>query len=590
MLIQFVLEFFGPKLSMDPKLLELDIAVELHAPIYRDWGIHCKHQDEMDKAIRSFEKSIEANPSIFKSLVEHSICKLHVGRADEALESAQRCLELFPDSPEAKHVYANCLYELNDLEETLKRAYNTHYEHPKDHLGGQFIGTVMMNLETAVCDGAGPLLRRYIGKLKRQQEIELNVPDKNREGAHWTEATEKDCDVISICEESTDDLSPLQRTRRTLMTTLKHDIYYDGTVRDQIRFWEALKRNKSVALTQTPDSAKLLTKITDRALARMNQYENMLYTREPLFAKKASEKGRSKSSRMIAFYYMQQNIRREAFSQLERVKSIKDFDELLKYVEQIMTSFYALKSATMFPRKYELMTEIYNVVALKYLSIYQAIPPKMMDREIDERLLVLLRTPTIRKTTTSTPNDAEVSAIDRFGDRSAFNDPDYVDPSQGIFNKRTQYFLKRISYATKAIEKAYLNHQLSEHFLNCGRLEESQQFARESVTQATQCRNNVWKFVAYLNIVRADAMKRNFSRVTRNLKEMAKIAAALNKYLEVFVRTGLRTAEDIEVLRENTRKSSRLSRSVRNSSVTSSRMTSAVTLYGTSQTTLNAQF
>lgn len=153
-----------------------------------------------------------------------------------------------------------------------------------------------------------------------------------------------------------------------------------------------------------------------------------------------------------------------------------------------------------------------------------------------------------------------------------------------------KHFLKRISYSKYAIEKAYLNHQLSEHYLNTGRLEESQQFARDVVAQATKCKSNIWKFLGYLNIVRADAMKRNFVRVTRNLKEMGKLAAVLSKYVEVFVRTGVRTNEDIEIVRVAARKSSRMSRLTRESSrssARSSRHTSQASSTAASSVTLN---
>lgn len=568
-------------------MAEMDMVAEMHAPIYRDWGIHFMHQDEMDKAIKSFEKSIESNPEIFKSLLEHSICKLRIGRPAEALESATKCLELFPNSPEAKHVHANSLYELNRLEDALKTAYNTLYEHPKDHLGNKFSGTVEYNLDRAVCQGAGSLLRGWECKLRLAKGEAIEEVRSGKEGMRWNEATEKDCDVISLHEEEEEELPPLDRTHKDMMKILRHEIYYDGTVRDQIRFWEALKKHKAVHLTQTPHSTKILTDIISRNLKRLHDYEQMLYTREPLFAKRAAEKGRSKKSRMMAFYYMQQNIRREAFAQLDVIKKLaeQNFDEALVYVEKIMNNFYAVKSDAIFPRKYEFLCEIFHFIGLEYISVFQPIPPKLMDSDIEQRLLVLLRTPTVKKTLTPVEKSDN---LDRFGDRNAFNDPDAVDLTQIIFSNRTKYFLKRISYTRYAIEKAYLYHQLSQHYLNSGRLEESQQFARDCVAQATQCKSNIWKFLGYLNIVRADGMKRNFVRVARNLKEMGKLAAVMSKYLEVFVRTGLRTVEDIEIVREQNRKSSRMSRASRmtRSSSHSSRHASIAPSAASSVTTI----
>lgn len=566
-------------------MAEWSIEAELRAPILRDWGIHFMHQDEMEKAIKSFEQSIETNPEIFKSLLEHSICKLKIGRPEEALESATKCVEQFPNSPEAKHVYANTLYELNRLEDALKSAYNTHYEHPKDHLGDKFIGTVKYNLEQAVNQGAGAILRRLKYKLKKEKDDSLDDVMSEKAGARWDETAQKDCDVISLHEETQVELPPLERTHNEMMKTLRHDIYYDGTVRDQIRFWETLKKHKAVNLTQTPYSSKTLTDIINRNLKRLHDYEQMLYTREPLFAKRAAEKGRSKKARMMAFYYVQQNTRREAFAQLDMVKKLaeQNFDEMLAYVERIMLNFYAVKSDAIFPRKYEFVSEIFNLIGLKYIGIYQSIPPKLMDSDIEERLLVLLRTPIVKKSTAPVEKGDNV---DRFGDRNAFHDPDAIDQTQIIFSNRTKHFLKRISYSKYAIEKAYLNHQLSEHYLNTGRLEESQQFARDVVALGMQCKSNIWKFLGYLNIVRADAMKRNFARVKRNLKEMDKVSNLLSKYVEVFVRTGVRTVEDIESTRAENRRMSRMSRLTSRSSMSSSRHASQTTSAASSTLTV----
>lgn len=549
----------------------MDFPVELHAPIFRDWGMHFMNQDEMDKAIKSFEKSIESNPEIFKSLLEHSICKLKIGRPEEALESAKKCMELFPNSPEAKHVYANSLYELNRMEDAMSRAVNTFYEHPNGQLGDKFVGTVKYNLEQAVCPEAGPLLRRLNNKLNNEKKAKSGdgPAAAEKEGTRWNESVQQDCDVISLNEEWQEELPPLEKMHRETMKTLCHDIYFDGTVREQIRFWELLKKHKAINLPQTPHSSKILTDIIGRILKRLNQYERMLYTRAPLFVKRAAEKGRSKESRMIAFYYMQQNTRREAFAQLDKVTSLaeQNFDEMLAFVEKIMLNFYAVRGEAIFPRKYEFMCEIYNFVGLQYVKILQTIPVKLMDADTEDRILLLLKTPTVKKPSAAVEKGDH---LDSFGDRNAFNDPEAVDQTHINFSNRAKYFQKRISYSKRAIEKAYLYHQLSEHYLNNGRLEKSQQFARDVVAQASQCKSNLWKFLGYLNIVRADAMKRNFVRVTRNLKEMAKLAQLLSKYLVVFVRTAIRTKEDIETMQAAARKSSRLSRMSSRQSTTAS--------------------
>lgn len=552
-----------------------DLETELQAPVFRDWGIHFKHQDELQKAIDSFDRSLETNPEMYKSMLERSICKLQMNRPGEALASVTKCMASFPNRIEAKHVYANSVYELNRIEDALVRAYGTLHEHPNDQLGDVFINTVMYNVRQAAGQDAGPLLRHLKYNLKKQPAlIQSDVVDglEGKGGPTFNEDPEKDCDVISITGESHEKVAPLDRMRKQTIKTKLHEIYYDMMVREQIVFWENLKKHKAVSLSQTPHSSKILTDVIDRCLKRMHEHERMLYSREPLYVKRAAERGHPKNARLVTLYYMQQDTRREALSQLKTVKRLMKINivEAIAYVEKIMVTFYAVKSTTVFPRKYEFMCEVFNNIGMYYLYKYQAVPPKLMDNDIEARLNVLLQTPTLRKTTAPV---ATRDSLDKFGDRSVFVDPDYVDQTEIIFSKRADYFVKRISYSNYAIEKAYLNYQLSEHYMNCGRLEESQQFAREVVVQASQCQSNVWKFIGYLNIVRADALKRNFTRVTRNLKEMTKVAAKLSKYVEVFVRTAVRSNEDIEAKRADNRRMSRMSRASR--MTVSSRQSSA---------------
>lgn len=544
--------------------------MNLHSSIYRDWGLHYKRQQDYSKALKSFEDSIESNSTKLKSLLERSVCRSKLGQPNEALRDAKECLNLHPNSIAAKHTHANCLYELNRLEDTLKISYNTFYEHPKDHLGKTFIDTVHLNVEHAIGPQAGPILRKINYKL--QKNSNLLSEKMNDDVPIWKVLKEKqECDVISLHEEENETPLPNLQWRKTQNEHLKHEIYYDATVGDQIKFWMWLKHHEAINLPQTPNSSKILMKTIDHSLNRLESYEQMLYTREPLYSKRSISTTASNSkSRLVAFYYLQQNTRREAFSQLDKIKELAkiDFDQMLNAVEKIMYEFYAIKTYAIFPRKFEFINEIYNFIGIEYINRMQTIPCEMMNADIEERIMILFKTPPMKKANVKISNSLNYS---KFGDRSAFHDPEAVDQNQIRLQNKTKHFHMRLSHSQYPIEKAYLNYQLSELYLNGSRLEESQQYARDLVAEAHLCKNNIWKFLGYLNIARCDAMKRNFLRVTRNLKELTKIAKVLGKFAEVFVRTAIRTNEDIEALRNINSRKSRMTRDSIRSSQTESR-------------------
>lgn len=58
---------------------------KLHGAIHRDWGLHYKRQNELRKAIKSFQDSVQSNTELFRSYLENSICQLQINQPAEAL-------------------------------------------------------------------------------------------------------------------------------------------------------------------------------------------------------------------------------------------------------------------------------------------------------------------------------------------------------------------------------------------------------------------------------------------------------------------------------------------------------------------------
>lgn len=181
---------------------------------------------------------------------------------------------------------------------------------------------------------------------------------------------------------------------------------------------------------------------------------------------------------------------------------------------------------------------------------------------LEERMSKLFNAPELK---TTKKREVIISDLERFGVRKLFVDPDAIDVKQIAFDNRVDYFNQRLSFTEYPIEKAYIYQQLSELYLKASRLEESQQCARDILAQAQKCKSNLWKFIGYYMIIKCDAVKKNYTRIKRNLRELSRLASQLSKYADVFVQTAIRTCEDIEVHLSQLRTTSKRSRSTRSS-------------------------
>lgn len=305
---------------------------KLHGAIHRDWGLHYKRQNELRKAIKSFQDSVQSNTELFRSYLENSICQLQINQPAEALEFAKKCLELNPKSIEAKHAHANALYELNFLETAMKSAWDTFAAHPKDHIGTRFVETAHLNLTRATGSGAGRLLRRFNYEFSKGSDDDIAEKEDRK--------VVDDCDVMSLKGDTKGVEKPFEKHRKQTRIMLRHEIYFDSSVKEHIVFWNQLKSHPAINLVQTPESSRILVDTINQCLSRVHEYEEMLYNRDPLFSKRriANE---NITFRQISFFYLQQNTRSQALAQLEKLKKLAEtnFKQMLEYVETIMLDF-----------------------------------------------------------------------------------------------------------------------------------------------------------------------------------------------------------------------------------------------------------
>lgn len=525
-------------------MIEFNLPIELQATVKRGWGEHYQRHEKWSHAISNFNESMELNPNaVYRPLLEKISCELKSGELVSALQNTEKCLELFPNDLKALHRKITCLYELNRLEHALSCAYSTSFLYPKDTVSKSYIDIVTLNLKNATGFEATPILKRLSRSIQNNSDkLRAEKPDDR---PRWLILKERgESDVISLIEETDEDPTPLERYKKEMEERNRHKIYFNNTVSEHIDSWKRLKTNEAINLSQTATSSKKLLDVIDKNLGCLKIYETMLWTRQPMFFKKAAtSKKQASKTRAADLAQLGKITEFSAATQLKKIKTLAktDFGEMLRFVEQIMTEFYSIKTSAVLPRKSEYVNKIYTLVGNEYLNRLQVIPSNLMEPSNEVRLKLLLKLPSEKKL-----KEAVLATSKTFGDRKHFQDPEAFDKNSVFLQEKKAYFQKRIKYSKYPIERSYLYYELSRLYLLSRKFEESQQYARESTTQAHSCNNSVWKFLGYLNIVRCDAGKKNYLRITRNLKELTKIAEELSSLTIVFVRTIKRTNEDIE--------------------------------------------
>lgn len=452
--------------------------------IGREWGKYLKRNIQYEKADQYFKKALRKDPKQTQALLESSRCKLQQCKTEDALDDVKRCLDLDAKDVKSRHQHAKCLFNSNEFETAFSVAHSIATDVPTNMDVRHTKDALEMSLRKAFCPSAVPVLRKYKLHLHR----ESNEMDEKKPPP-----------------------SPILDERQKAIELMKHRLYFDTTFAEQLDFWQKVKKDK----TLDSDTHEII----DRMIKNLYTHENMLYTREPFYAKRDKfDRGSLIKAKRSAFYYAQEETRREAVWQLRNIKKLAatDFAASLELVERVLSEFYAIKRRTIFPAKYEFMCQIIYFVGSQYLKIYRQVICELMSLPIKDRLMAL------------------------------FNVWGPMLHGEDLCDKKSKYFLKRLDHAVYDIEMVYIYHQLSEWCFRFRRPEESQRYARDAITYAIKCNSNIWKFLGYYNVVRVDAMKQNYHPMKENLNEMHRVAEELDSFAQVFVNVAIRSLEDIK--------------------------------------------
>lgn len=502
---------------------EIKIPEEIESAVHFDLGTHYKRTKLYEKANENFEKSYHYEPNA-RALVESCKCKMETNQYPEALKYAKECIIQFPNRIDGRHVQNDCLYHLSHFEEALKHSRNIIRQRHNDYLGTTLADAIELHVKAATGTLAGKRLRHLAihmndDLLDRRAESTVDEMDESK-----TLKDGKECDVTSECEVAEFQLPERLKKHMLLQKANMHKQYFNTKIADQIDFWHSLIEQKPHQLVHLPSSSKRLSNIVENSLADFHLFEEALWSRNPLYAKRVPDRTPDKT-----LFYSQDTTRRKAFIQLIKLKKLAraNIPEMVNFINDILITFYNVTSETIFPRKFEFTNEICNIAGMTFLKHLVDIPNYVMTLPLNERAISLL------KLSVKKQIDSKKKKVKLFGARDS---AEILEArKKDAFNRKFGAFQDHLRQTSYDIDKCYVFYQLSELHLKARKIEEAQQYAEEAFELAKMCKNTLWQFLSYLNCIRCHAMKENYVRIKGMLEYLFDISHQLNEFVVKFV-------------------------------------------------------
>lgn len=191
-------------------------------------------------------------------------------------------------------------------------------------------------------------------------------------------------------------------------------------------FLRDLPKQKAFILPQAKGSETPLKAIVDASYEKAQTNLRMLHARNPIYTYKkimfrSPELGKKTKEKNL-YRDMYQN-RRDAFTQLGRARKFRkegNVEKLICYTEKTLSEFYQTKTVKRFPRKFEFVTELCNIVALTFVEQLK-ISPNLMVVPLNERMHLLFDVQAVQEKF----DEVEYE----FGNRETYRDPLKVDTS-----------------------------------------------------------------------------------------------------------------------------------------------------------------
>ncbi|KAH8396757.1 hypothetical protein KR215_003905 [Drosophila sulfurigaster] len=532
-----------------PVWMKIDWRPEIEKGIYIDWGKYYSRRGRVNHALTYLNKASELAPEEVMILYNRSKNLRRIGKSHSALQNCKTARKILKSSlgPQSYPINletCDALYELNRFEDAKAEAHNSAnlFSSNKTQAFEDRLLVIDENIRDCCGDGLTPFILKNQNIITHVQDLENNKM-KIDERPLWKILKEEGkCDVLSIPEIKSQQLSPREIARRRRAYDICNQYYLDKSWKD-VLFLEKLRTNPNVLMPQCRNSHKFLETLIKQQYKIVQKFAKMIHSRSPMYYmryNKHADKTLSDKFMEDQLSRIQYQTRRNMVSVLRTIRRLREeqnISKLSKYVEEVMGEYVVLKTFRIMPWKFEFINEVYNTLALALAEQYY-VPSnfKFNERKAFHHLLHL-ETDKIK----DTPQFV-------FGDRSTYQDITAMDLS-GIKSRRQISNLEnRMIFAKYSIEKCYLLHQIANIHLDSNRYEECGFTARKAIEESKNCNSLLWSFLCTILIVKSNASLNKFERAKEALKNAMQIATDLDCHnLAEFVEMSFSCLERISI-------------------------------------------
>ena len=99
---------------------EKAVEIEERGEIYYNMGVYCYEENNLDDAIKYYEKSIELLPDFVSSYINLAVCYSRKFRVEEGMKYAKKAIEINPHMYEPYATLGSCYRELGQYEDAVE--------------------------------------------------------------------------------------------------------------------------------------------------------------------------------------------------------------------------------------------------------------------------------------------------------------------------------------------------------------------------------------------------------------------------------------------------------------------------------------
>lgn len=508
-------------------------------PIYPTEGEKFK-EDALDAAQHQYLERSRAE--LEKSHPKRAIDTMLTGLANDA------------SNPIYKYQHMLAVHQNRQIEEAYKLAFNQldhSTYHEKINLN-HLIDHIKHNINHAIGDSAGACLINQLAIIKKFQTLraEIIIDDRPR----WKQLLEAGkCDADSLGHEIEKIPSPLEVMRKKHRHVVLNSRYF-GVAAQDVNFLINLETDKRIISSPKPDSTAKLHNIIKNTNKKLLCYRDFLEVQQPLYSilhlqyRNSEDMEKAKKQNLILLQY---KAFRDTMTHLDKIHARRyNVAKLTTFINDIIHNFYTIKTRRVLPRKFEIMSEIFNIYAMSELTTLRV--PEGIGEMTPFRALVKTLDPDYMF-----EEDIVVDQSDPpFGQRSNRKDPNLPDP---FFMNRVKKLSKtsnRLLFALYPVERCYLTLEMAKTNFELLKLDEARNCANRVISiHSEECLNWPYKFLAFIIGFKVCVIRFAFFEFEKYFEMGEKIVEHLDEHTQKYFEL-IRSLADLLLLDYMSNKSS----------------------------------